>query len=65
MIPEMQMAWVIGIVLFLAILLPFLYYAQRRGKAQGHSPRTWWRPRGHTELGPDTGRGPGGRTTVR
>jgi hypothetical protein len=27
----------------------------RRGKAQGHTWFTWWKPAGHSDIGPDTG----------
>ena len=46
---------VIGIVLFLGILLPFLAFAQRRGKAKGHTWFTRRKPRGHGDIGPDIG----------
>jgi hypothetical protein len=37
------------------LLLPFLIYAQRRGKAHGHTMFTWNKPRGHSDIGPDVG----------
>jgi hypothetical protein len=53
---------VIAVVLFAAILVPFLIYEIRRGKASGHVRETRQKPMGHADIGDDTGRGPGGST---
>jgi hypothetical protein len=47
--------WVIGIALFLLLLIPYLIWEIRRGKGRGHTWFTWWKPRGHSDIGPDTG----------
>ncbi len=44
--------WV-GTALFLLILVPYLVYEIRRGKAHGHTWFTWFKPRGHSDIGPD------------
>ena len=45
----------IGAGLFLLILVPYLVFEIRRGKARGHTWFTWFKPRGHSDIGPDTG----------
>ena len=41
--------------LFLLILVPYLVLEIRRGKAHGHTWFTWFKPRGHSDIGPDAG----------
>ena len=41
--------------LFLLILVPFLVMAIRQGRAHGHTWFTWFKPRGHSDIGPDVG----------
>jgi hypothetical protein len=41
--------------LFLFILVPYLVLEIRRGKAHGHTWFTWFKPRGHSDIGPDVG----------
>jgi len=41
--------------LFLLILVPYLVWEIRRGKAHGHTWFTWFKPRGHSDIGPDVG----------
>jgi hypothetical protein len=41
--------------LFLFILVPYLVLEIRRGKAHGHTWFTWFKPRGHSDIGPDAG----------
>ena len=38
--------------LFLFILLPYLALEIRKGKSQGHTRFTWFKPRGHSDIGP-------------
>lgn len=45
----------LGVGLFLVLLVPFLFWVQRRGKARGHTWFTWWKPRGHSDIGGDIG----------
>ena len=44
-----------SIGLFLVLLVPYLIWEIRRGKAEGHTWFTWWKPAGHSDIGPDTG----------
>ena len=39
--------------LFLLILVPYLVLEVRKGKAHGHTWFTWFKPRGHSDIGPD------------
>jgi hypothetical protein len=52
---DLPVAWLIGAGLFLLILAPYLYFEIKRGKARGHTWFTWWKPAGHSDIGPDTG----------
>lgn len=45
----------IAIVLFVALLIPYFIVYIRRGRAHGHTWFTWWKPRGHSDIGPDVG----------
>jgi hypothetical protein len=45
----------IAIVLFVLLLVPFYIVYIRRGRAHGHTWFTWWKPRGHSDIGPDVG----------
>jgi hypothetical protein len=53
---------ILAIVLFALVLGPFLVIQWRRGKALGRGA-SWCKPRGHGDVGADTGRGRGGRDT--
>jgi len=44
----------IAVGLVLAIFVPYFYY-NVRGKRRGRSWFTWWKPRGHSDIGPDIG----------
>jgi hypothetical protein len=44
--------WV-GVALFGLILVPYLVWEIRRGKAHGHTWFTWFKPRGHADIGPE------------
>lgn len=61
---ELSTGWVIGIALFLLLLVPYLIWEIRRGKAKGHTWFTWWKPPGHSDIGPDTGPRPTTRDGV-
>jgi hypothetical protein len=52
---DFSTALVVGIGLFLLLLVPYLIWEIRRGKAWGHTWFTWWKPPGHSDIGPDTG----------
>jgi hypothetical protein len=46
--------WIVA-GLFLVILVPYLALEIRQGKAHGHTWFTWFKPRGHSDIGPDVG----------
>ena len=48
-------ATAIVLVLCLGLWVPYYIWYIRRGKAQGHTWFTWWKPRGHSDIGPDIG----------
>jgi hypothetical protein len=52
---ELTTALVLGVLLFLGILVPYLVFVMRRGRAHGHTWFTWFKPRGHSDIGPDVG----------
>ena len=52
---EIQTALVLVVVLCVALWVPFFLINIRRGKARGHTWFTWWKPRGHPDIGPDVG----------
>jgi hypothetical protein len=45
----------LAIVLLVALWVPYFIWYIRRGKARGHTWFTWWKPRGHPDIGPDVG----------
>lgn len=61
---DLSTALSLGIALFLLLLVPYLIWEIRRGKAKGHTWFTWWKPRGHSDIGPDTGPTPTTRSGV-
>ena len=42
-------------MLCIALWVPHFIWNIRRGKARGHTWFTWWKPRGHSDIGPDVG----------
>ena len=52
---ELTTGLLIGAGLFLLILVPYLVLAIRQGRAHGHTRFTWFKPRGHSDIGPDVG----------
>jgi hypothetical protein len=52
---EISTAVVIALALVFALWLPYYVFYVRRGKARGHTWFTWWKPRGHSDIGPDLG----------
>ncbi len=46
--------WIVA-GLFLLILVPYLVLEIRQGKAHGHTRFNWFKPRGHSDIGPDVG----------
>ncbi|HET9232854.1 MAG TPA: hypothetical protein VFP10_01790 [Candidatus Eisenbacteria bacterium] len=45
----------IGVGLCIALWIPYFILNTRQGKARGHTWFTWWKPRGHSDIGPDIG----------
>ena len=52
---EISTAITLALVLFVALFVPYAIIYIRRGKAHGHTWFTWWKPRGHSDIGPDVG----------
>ncbi|PYR89558.1 MAG: hypothetical protein DMF84_23920 [Acidobacteria bacterium] len=52
---EISTAFALALVLCIALWVPFFIINIRRGKARGHTWFTWWKPRGHSDIGPDVG----------
>jgi hypothetical protein len=52
---EISTAVAIALVLCTALWVPYFTFYIRRGKARGHTWFTWWKPRGHSDIGPDIG----------
>jgi hypothetical protein len=52
---EIWTAVALALVLCIALWVPYAIFYMRRGKARGHTWFTWWKPRGHSDIGPDTG----------
>jgi 4-amino-4-deoxy-L-arabinose transferase-like glycosyltransferase len=48
-------AYVLALVLCIVLFVPWFVINVRRGKAHGHTWFTWWKPRGHSDIGPDMG----------
>jgi hypothetical protein len=52
---EISTALVLAIVLLVALWVPYFIFYIRRGKKHGHTWFTWWKPRGHSDIGSDVG----------
>ena len=52
---ETSTAITLALVLCAALWIPYFIWYIRRGKARGHTWFTWWKPRGHSDIGPDVG----------
>ena len=52
---EIWTAVALGLALCIALWVPYFNNTSRRGKARGHTWFTWWKPRGHSDIGPDVG----------
>jgi hypothetical protein len=52
---DISTAVVVAVVLCVALWVPYFIMEIRRGKAHGHTWFTWWKPRGHSDIGPDAG----------
>jgi hypothetical protein len=45
----------LALALCIALFVPYAIIYMRRGKAHGHTWFTWWKPRGHSDIGQDVG----------
>ena len=52
---DISIAFAIALGLCIALFVPYAVFYIRRGKAHGHTWFTWWKPRGHSDIGPDVG----------
>lgn len=52
---ELSTAVVFAVLLMVALWIPYYIWYIRRGRAHGHTWFTWWKPRGHSDIGPDVG----------
>jgi hypothetical protein len=52
---EMTTALLIGLALAIVLAIPYYILYIRQGKSHGHTWFTWWKPRGHSDIGPDIG----------
>jgi hypothetical protein len=52
---DISTALALAVVLCVALWVPYFIFYIRRGKARGHTWFTWWKPRGHSDIGPDIG----------
>ena len=43
----------IAFALWMALFVPYAIWYIRKGRAHGHTWFTWWKPRGHSDIGPD------------
>ena len=51
---ELTSGFLIVAGLFLLVLVPYLVLEIRRGKAHGHTRFNWFKPRGHSDVGPSS-----------
>ena len=52
---DISTALVFAVLLVVALWIPYAFIYMRRGKAHGHTWFTAWKPRGHSDIGPDAG----------
>lgn len=52
---EIWTAFALALALCIVLWGTFFTINIRRGKARGHTWFTWWKPRGHSDIGPDVG----------
>ena len=45
----------IAFALWMVLFVPYAIWYIRRGRAHGHTWFTWWKPRGHPDIGSDVG----------
>jgi hypothetical protein len=52
---DISTAVTIALALCIGLWVPYFIMEILRGKARGHTWFTWWKPRGHPDIGPDVG----------
>ena len=52
---DISTAVTIALVLLIGLWVPYYIWYIRRGRAHGHTWFTRWKPRGHSDIGPDIG----------
>ena len=52
---DISTAVALALVLCIALWVPYFVLVHPPGKARGHTWFTWWKPRGHSDIGPDVG----------
>jgi hypothetical protein len=52
---DISTAVAIALALLIGLWVPYYIWYIRRGRAHGHTWFTWWKPRGHPDIGPDIG----------
>jgi hypothetical protein len=66
---ETSTAILLGVLLMIVLWVPYYIWYIRRGRAHGHTWFTRWKPRGHSDIGPDIGgprqTRPGGKDDAR
>ena len=50
---EISTALTIALALLIGLWIPYYTLYIRRGRAHGHTWFTWWKPRGHPDIGAD------------
>jgi hypothetical protein len=45
----------IALVLLIGLWVPYYFWYVFRGRAEGHTWFTWWKPKGHPDIGEDVG----------
>ena len=55
---DISTALTLAVILLVALWVPYFIVYIRRGRAHGHTWFTWWKPRGHPDIGPDIGGSP-------
>ena len=52
---DISTAVVIAAALLIGLWVPYYLWYIRGGRAHGHTWFTWWKPRGHSDIGTDVG----------
>jgi hypothetical protein len=52
---DISTAVTLALVLCIGLWVPYFVIYIRKGRSRGHTWFTWWKPRGHPDIGPDIG----------